>query len=187
MKREVTADNMRLRVEKVGEYFTFNEMITTNVRDLSNMPPDHLLEKVIENLKSLCSHVLDPLRSQHGVVNITSGYRSPNINFRVGGSTNSQHTKGQAADLYLNDVDHLTAAIWIADNTQFDQLILEFCVCDGTEYTYQHCPGWIHVSRKLQSHHNVKQRGEILLAGRDNRSKFRYSKSSYEDLRRRLI
>ena len=38
-------------------------------------------------------------------VTITSGYRSPAHNRAVGGATNSLHTKGQAADIYIDGVE----------------------------------------------------------------------------------
>ena len=45
---------------------------------------------------------LQNLRDKYGTVKITSGYRCPSHNKEVGGSTNSKHTKGQAADFYLD-------------------------------------------------------------------------------------
>lgn len=43
-------------------------------------------------------------------VHITSGYRCPTHNKRVGGATNSYHTKGQAADFYIDGVEPLEIA-----------------------------------------------------------------------------
>lgn len=45
---------------------------------------------------------LQELRNKYGKLQITSGYRCPAHNKAVGGSTNSKHTKGQAADFYLD-------------------------------------------------------------------------------------
>lgn len=45
---------------------------------------------------------LQELRNKYGKLQITSGYRCPAHNKDVGGSTNSKHTKGQAADFYLD-------------------------------------------------------------------------------------
>ncbi len=45
---------------------------------------------------------LQNLRDKYGAVKITSGYRCTSHNKEVGGSTNSKHTKGQAADFYLD-------------------------------------------------------------------------------------
>ena len=45
---------------------------------------------------------LQELRNKYGKLQITSGYRCVAHNKDVGGSTNSKHTKGQAADFYLD-------------------------------------------------------------------------------------
>ena len=45
---------------------------------------------------------LQKLRDKYGKLQITSGYRCKQHNKEVGGSTNSKHTKGQAADFYIN-------------------------------------------------------------------------------------
>ena len=44
---------------------------------------------------------LQKLRNKYGNTIITSGYRCPNWNRRVGGVSNSAHLKGQAADFYF--------------------------------------------------------------------------------------
>lgn len=54
---------------------------------------------------------LQQIRTHFGApVNITSAYRCAAHNKRVGGATNSYHTKGQAADFYINGVDTLEIA-----------------------------------------------------------------------------
>lgn len=45
---------------------------------------------------------LQALRDKYGKLQITSGYRCESHNKEVGGSTNSKHTKGQAADFYID-------------------------------------------------------------------------------------
>ena len=92
--------------------------------------------------------MLEPLREAFDTpVIITSGYRSPPLNEAVGGVRNSQHTKGEAADiapLYLppRGEDSKAASLlswykWIMDHCPFDQLFLER---DSKGTT------WIHVS-----------------------------------------
>lgn len=41
---------------------------------------------------------------------ITSGYRTPVYNRTVGGTRNSYHTKGQAADIYVKGINALAVA-----------------------------------------------------------------------------
>lgn len=52
-----------------------------------------IASSLVENLQAL--------RNKYGNTIITSGYRCPNWNKRVGGDPNSAHLKGQAADFYF--------------------------------------------------------------------------------------
>jgi hypothetical protein len=59
--------------------------------------------EVVENLRYLCSATLQPLRERLGFpIQITSGYRSDELNRRIGGSPTSQHCFGQAEDCGLS-------------------------------------------------------------------------------------
>jgi hypothetical protein len=95
----------------------------------------------IDNLKALCTHVLQPVRDRLKMpIKVNSGYRSPEVNKAIGGAVNSQHmclNGSAAADITLNNRDAnkiLFASIKILG--KFDQLI--------DEKDYQ----WIHVSWK---------------------------------------
>lgn len=111
----------------------------------------------IENLKNLCEKVLQPTRSHFNLpVVVSSGYRSPMLNARIGGSKTSQHCYGQAADFEIPGLPNKQVANWIRDNLSFDQLILEFY--DGVNPN----SGWIHCSyvnknRKVAMIYNGKQ------------------------------
>jgi len=94
----------------------------------------------LQCLQDLVDCVLQPVRDQFGPVTITSGLRVPELNKAVGGSTTSDHCKGQAADFEVAGVDNKAVALWIATNLTFDQLILEF-YDDGVTNS-----GWIHCS-----------------------------------------
>ena len=95
----------------------------------------------IENLKCLCESILQPTRDyfERPLV-ISSGYRSPLLNARIGGSKTSQHCHGQAADFEIPGLPNKEVANWIKSNLTFDQLILEFY--DGVNPN----SGWIHCS-----------------------------------------
>lgn len=78
----------------------------------------------IEKAKALCENVFEPIREHLGKpIRISSGYRSPSVNKRIGGSATSQHCKGEAMDLDLQDRDLFE---WIVNNVEFDQAIYEF-------------------------------------------------------------
>lgn len=79
---------------KLGKYFNLAELTHTNT-GLPNVPTG----KSLENLQYLVASVLDPLREQVGPLIVTSGFRSPEVNAAVGGSSSSQHMVGSAADL----------------------------------------------------------------------------------------
>jgi hypothetical protein len=124
---------------KLSKNFHLSEFTTSQTaarRRIDNTPPP----AVIKALTDLCTHVLEPVRAHFGPVRVSSGYRSPALNRAVGGSKTSQHVLGQAADIECPGVSNAELARWIARNTDFDQLILEF-------YTPgQPNSGWVHVS-----------------------------------------
>ena len=92
------------------------------------------------NLCALVHNVLQPLRDAMGEsIKIGSGYRCPQLNKAVGGVSNSQHMKGEAADLCI-DGDMKKGRkwmTWIMEHCDFDQLIMEH----NAKGTY-----WVHVS-----------------------------------------
>lgn len=93
----------------------------------------------IKNLKLLAEHVLQPVRDKFGPVTVSSGYRTFMLNKAIGGSLNSDHCYGYAADFEVPGVDNKVVALWIRDNLKFTQLILEF-------YTGEPDSGWVHCS-----------------------------------------
>ena len=82
----------------------------------------------IKNLTDVCYEILEPVRAKFDEkpVIITSGYRSEALCEAIKSSKTSQHTKGQAVDFEIAGVSNLEVAIWIENNCNFDQLILEF-------------------------------------------------------------
>ena len=97
----------------------------------------------IKNLGDLCYEILEPVRVKFDKpVTITSGYRSPELSEAIGSKATSQHCLGEAADFEIAGVSNLQVALWIENNVDFDQLILEFWK-EGEPNS-----GWIHVSYK---------------------------------------
>jgi len=95
----------------------------------------------ITNLQKLAVNVLQPVRDHYNrAVVVSSGFRSLSINSLIGGSPNSDHTRGMAADIEIPGIDNKELALWIRDNLKFSQLILEFYV-DGDPDS-----GWVHVA-----------------------------------------
>lgn len=77
---------------------------------------------VRENIETLVTEVLDPARQRYGgPVLVNSGYRCPKHNAEVGGVPNSQHMRGEAADIRCDDNERLAKIIEM--NGRYDQLI----------------------------------------------------------------
>ena len=121
---------------KLSANFSLAELTKTNVRQFDNTPS----MQVIDNLQLLVDNVLQPIRNKFGPVTVTSGYRSPEVNKAIGGSTTSDHCFGFAADFEVVGVDNKELARWVADNLKFKQLILEFYTKGVPD------SGWVHVS-----------------------------------------
>ena len=127
---------------RISKNFSLSEMVksATAVRlGVDNSPSSiHLV-----NLTHLAIHILQPVRDQFGIITINSGYRSPALNAKVGGSKTSQHCNGQAADFESFSTPNPDLALWITKNLDFDQIILEFY--DGVDPN----SGWVHCSYNL--------------------------------------
>ena len=124
---------------KLSASFSLNELTKSDTairHDIDNTPS----MQVIENLQDLVDNVLQPLREKFGPIIVTSGYRSPAVNTKIGGSTTSDHCLGYAADFEALGVDNRELALYIRDHLKFKQLILEF-YRDGVPDS-----GWVHCS-----------------------------------------
>ena len=76
-----------------------------------------------ENTVALVHEVLDPARERLGKpIIVNSGYRCAKHNREVGGATNSQHMKGEAADIRCDDNKKLLKLLM--ESQKFDQLII---------------------------------------------------------------
>ena len=86
--------------------------------------------------------MLQPVRERFGVITVNSGYRSPALNSKIGGSKTSQHCFGQACDFEQLGTPNAEVATWISKELDFDQLILEFYTKGKPN------SGWVHCSFK---------------------------------------
>ena len=124
----------------VTMHFTIEEMYASQTAKKLGIDNKPNVQHMI-NLVYLCAYVLEPLRlAMNEPIKIGSGYRCRKLNKAVGGVDNSQHTKGQAADLCI-DGDLKKGRKWfeyIRDHLPFDQLIWEKNPKTGSY--------WVHVS-----------------------------------------
>ena len=110
---------------KLSEHMTLGELTVTSVKTADKNIPSHV---AIENLKRLCKWLYDD--GSHPIV-INSGYRSEEVNRKVGGAPNSNHLTGCAADIRVYGIEQaLRYAVILlnyADDSdqEFDELLIE--------------------------------------------------------------
>jgi|TARA_Y100000015_G_scaffold11730_1_gene11232 hypothetical protein len=148
---------------RLSKNFVLSEITRSNTATrlgISNEPTkEHL-----ENTKRIVSVLLQPLRDSLGPIRISSGYRNPSLNRAIGGSSKSQHCKGEALDIQFweeGKMNNKAIYDWILDSgLEFDQMINEFDFA------------WIHISLKEKDN-----RKQVLEAykDKDGDTKYRYA------------
>ena len=140
---------------RLSKNFTLSEITKSNTAKrlgIDNAPnQEHL-----NNMQILIRDLIQPMRNALGPIRISSGYRSPVLNRAIGGSTKSQHCKGQALDLQFwkeGEMCNKEIYDWVLkEGVEFDQMINEFDFA------------WIHISLKPGN----KNRRMVLEAYKDN-------------------
>jgi zinc D-Ala-D-Ala carboxypeptidase len=118
----------------------------------------------LRSIQRLITNLIQPMRDALGPIRISSGYRNPNVNRAIGGSTKSQHCKGEALDLqFWKDGKICNKEIYdwvLSSDVEFDQMINEFDFA------------WIHISLKKEDN-----RKQVLEAykDKDNDTKYKYA------------
>tara|TARA_R100001460_G_scaffold10461_1_gene24807 strand:- start:27005 stop:27451 length:447 start_codon:yes stop_codon:yes gene_type:complete len=121
----------------LSKNFSLAEMIKSQTAERKGIPNGPNDEHVYA-MTLLAKNILQPVRDEFGSFIVSSGYRSPELCVAIGSNIHSQHAKGQAADFEVAGMDNYDLALWIEQNLEFDQLILE-CYTGGNT-------GWIHCS-----------------------------------------
>lgn len=141
----------------ISEHVSLKEATRSNTAKrlgIENMPDSETLI----TMQITAEHIFEPLRNKFNEpIYISSFYRSPELNKAIGGSTSSQHCKGEAIDIddVYSKASNADFFNYIKDKLEFDQLIWEF----GDDEN----PAWVHVSYNLG-----KNRMRVLKAIKEN-------------------
>ena len=73
-------------------------------------------EDKLKNCDAMICNLALVLESKYNEIKITSGYRSPEYNAKVGGAKRSQHVLGKAIDVIVKDVSPIKVAAFVLDN-----------------------------------------------------------------------
>jgi len=123
------------------KYSEFIKSATATRLGIENLPNDEQWRYI----ELLAKEVLQPIRQEFGRLRITSGFRSVELCEAVGSSKNSNHTRGQAAD-----IEPLVEGVTLFDVLEYIHNKLEY-----RELIAEYFPnGWIHVAYRENG--NVK-------------------------------
>ena len=143
----------------ISKHVSYKEGVHSNTairKGIDNTPTaSHL-----HFMEIIANEIFEPLRKWvGGPIKINSFYRSPELNKTIGGSTTSQHCKGQAMDIddTFGKATNAEMYHFIKENLDFDQMIWEFGDDDN--------PNWVHISYVSED----KNRNRCLLAYKENK------------------
>lgn len=128
----------------ISDHITYNEATQspTAIRfGIENTPTENQLFA----MRIVASVCFEPLRKWYGKpIKINSFFRCTLLNQKVGGSSTSQHCKGEAIDISAGSkAENKKLFDWCKANLVFDQLINEY------DYT------WIHISFSQGQNRNM--------------------------------
>jgi hypothetical protein len=107
---------------------------------MDNTPP----KEALEALNNISEKILVPVREHFGAPTmVVSGYRSPELNRKLGASETSAHLRGEAVDVVVTNIPPKTVACWIQSNLVYDDLMVEH-------------DKWVHVSLKKSANKKSK-------------------------------
>ena len=153
----------------LSAHFTLAELTysdTAKAYGINNEPTPIYLK----TLKHTCEYLLEPLRTLLGqhfgttvCIKITSGYRGPALNAKVGGSSTSQHCKGEAADIeayYMRNgqkvvIPYTTTYELIKGWVKVGKLSVDQCIQEQSGSAK-----WVHVSHSAAG--KTKDRKQFL-------------------------
>ena len=146
-------------MNNISNHISYKEGTYSNTairRGIENTPN----EDQLSNMRLIANEIFEPLRAYvGGPIKINSFFRSPELNTAIGGSSKSQHCKGQAMDIddTFGRMTNAEMYEFIKEHLDFDQMIWEF----GDDKN----PNWVHVSYVSPE----ENRNRCLLAYKENK------------------
>ena len=126
-------------MSSITKNFSWEEMFKSTTAEKNGINNASTDITVLFNIKTLVEKVLQPVRDEFGPIKILSGYRCPELNTKVGGSSTSNHVYGTTADIEsLNGTPLIDIIEWIDTNLTYKELIAEYLP-----------DGWIHVCHDI--------------------------------------
>ena len=124
----------------ISKHISYKEGVHSNTairKGIDNTPNNEQLNC----MEIIAEEIFEPLRAYvNGPIKINSFFRCPELNKAIGGSSKSQHCKGQAIDIddTFGRMTNAEMYNFIKEHLDFDQIIWEFGDDDN--------PNWVHVS-----------------------------------------
>ena len=101
-----------------------------------------------EGIATTLVKTLQDLRNKHGKsITITSGYRCPTHNKKIGGTTNSKHTQGLAVDFYMDGFNSQSNRVNVVNELKKTSYYrYAYCNVNGN---YPNMGNVVHIDTKL--------------------------------------
>ena len=131
----------------ISSFFTLANLSSNAVVSKYHVVDQHGLtaDQIKCNLSAVAKNCLDVIKLEYPSMIVTSGFRH--------GNTSSKHELGQATDIQImgySNHDYYNMAKWIAENVEFDALLLEF-------KNFGTGNGWIHISYRCNNNRGLIQ------------------------------
>jgi zinc D-Ala-D-Ala carboxypeptidase len=129
---------------KLSKNFTLGELSYSMTARKKGIPND-LTIKQVDRMGEFVQKLLQPVRDDLGLIEVTSGFRSPELNSVIGGAKESAHMLAYASDNHFKEVSFLQVMQFFKkqDKLKFDQVILEYGSRDEDQND-----DWVHIGYK---------------------------------------
>ena len=136
---------------RISKNFTLKELTKSSTGERLGIDNSVQDQQTLINLCALTHNILQNVREEHGRTTVNSSFRCLDLNRAIKSGDNSQHVKGEAADIECPSLNNFRLANWIATNLDYDMVLLEFYTKGIPD------SGWVHVSFRADGSNRKKQ------------------------------